>query len=185
MWPSRWFGSGKIRCRDFSIFHFPLLFLDKSFPSQGWGNQKGQLWLQLVREGQVCENFFCPQGWSLVGSEEYHKLCRCSRTIGRIITPSPPRPGSASCPSYYHHLTITILLSPSHYHHLTTIISPLLSPQTRQCQRREVFVEQHRVVTEARKGDLVRVKRNIGGGGGHSLTVKDFKMTILHKRPIE
>ena len=31
-------------------------------------------------------------------------------------------------------------------------------------------------------GDTLRVMRNTGGGGGHSLTVKDFRMTILHKR---
>ena len=31
-------------------------------------------------------------------------------------------------------------------------------------------------------GDTLRVMRNTGGGGGHALTVKDFQMTILHKR---
>ena len=60
-----------------------------------------------------------------------------------------------------------------------------LAPQSRQCERREVLVELHQVVSRARRGDLVRVVRNIGGGGGHRLTVKDFKMTIIHKSPIE
>ena len=31
-------------------------------------------------------------------------------------------------------------------------------------------------------GDTLRVTRNTGGGGGHALYVKDFQMTILHKR---
>ena len=31
-------------------------------------------------------------------------------------------------------------------------------------------------------GDTLRVMRNTGGGGGHALTVKDFQMTIIHKR---
>ena len=34
-------------------------------------------------------------------------------------------------------------------------------------------------------GDTLRVMRNTGGGGGHALTVKDFRMTILHKKKRE
>ena len=33
-------------------------------------------------------------------------------------------------------------------------------------------------------GDTLRVTRNTGGGGGHALYVKDFQMTILHKRRV-
>ena len=32
---------------------------------------------------------------------------------------------------------------------------------------------------------LFRVARNVGGGGGHKLTVKNFKMTLLHKSPLD
>ena len=32
---------------------------------------------------------------------------------------------------------------------------------------------------------LLRVARNVGGGGGHKLTVKNFKMTLLHKSPLD
>ena len=42
-------------------------------------------------------------------------------------------------------------------------------------------VADHPVVTRAKRGDILRVMRNIGGGGGHSLTVQDFTMTIAHK----
>ena len=88
---------------------------------QGWGNQKGQVWLQLVRNNKVVED----------NPEEYFAL----------------------------------------------------APHT--MQRREVLVDLHPVVTRAKRGDLIRVMRNTGGGGGHQLTVKDFKMILLHKSPLE
>ena len=58
-----------------------------------------------------------------------------------------------------------------------------LAPHT--MQRREVLVDLHPVVTRAKRGDLIRVMRNTGGGGGHQLTVKDFKMILLHKSPLQ
>ena len=38
--------------------------------------------------------------------------------------------------------------------------------------------------TNKNSGDTLRVARNTGGGGGHALYVKDFQMTILHKRRV-
>ena len=119
MWPSRWFGSGKIRCRDFSIFHFPLLFLDKSFPSQGWGNQKGQLWLQLVREGQVCENFFALKAGHWLVQRNITNCAGARGQSGGLLRPRPPDQAV-----HHVHLTITISPSPSYYHHLIITISP-------------------------------------------------------------
>ena len=34
------------------------------------------------------------------------------------------------------------------------------------------------VVSMARPGDRYHVMTNVGGGGGHTLTIKDFKMTV-------
>jgi hypothetical protein len=51
-----------------------------------------------------------------------------------------------------------------------------------EMQRRQMVVEDHPVITSAVSGDTLRVTRNTGGGGGHALYVKDFQMTILHKR---
>ena len=51
-------------------------------------------------------------------------------------------------------------------------------------ESKEVEVSNHPVVTRARKGDVLRVMRNVGGGGGHSLTIRDFTMRITHKNEI-
>ena len=40
----------------------------------------------------------------------------------------------------------------------------------------------HDVVKKCVKGDVLRVMRNIGGGGGHRLDVRDFKMRIEFKK---
>ena len=47
-----------------------------------------------------------------------------------------------------------------------------------------VEVSEHDVVSKAMKGDVLRVMRNVGGGGGHKLTVRDFTMRIAHKSAI-
>ena len=47
--------------------------------------------------------------------------------------------------------------------------------------KQEVFVEQHPVISRARRGDLIRVIRYVRDK--HGLVVKDFKMTLLHKSP--
>ena len=39
----------------------------------------------------------------------------------------------------------------------------------------------HPVVTKAKKGDVLRVMRNVGGGGGRVLNVRDFTMRVAHK----
>lgn len=40
----------------------------------------------------------------------------------------------------------------------------------------EVIIERHSVVTEAKPGDFYRFMRRAGGGGGHELTVKNFRV---------
>ena len=59
---------------------------------------------------------------------------------------------------------------------------PTLAPH--EMESKEVEVSNHPVVTRARKGDVLRVMRNVGGGGGHKLTVRDFTMRIAHKSAI-
>ena len=46
-------------------------------------------------------------------------------------------------------------------------------------RKQEVFVEHHPVITRARRGDLIRVIRYVKDT--HGLSVKDFKMTLLHR----
>ena len=45
------------------------------------------------------------------------------------------------------------------------------------------LTEEDEVVSLAQPGDYYMVMKNVGGGGGHSLTVKDFKM-VLHFKPL-
>ena len=45
-------------------------------------------------------------------------------------------------------------------------------------ETREVVIKDHPVVDKIRKGDVLQFMRNIGGGGGHSLTVEDFKVKL-------
>ena len=60
---------------------------------------------------------------------------------------------------------------------------PTLAPHG-ALEAKVVEVSNHPVVTKARKGDVLRVMRNVGGGGGHSLTVRDLTMRIAHKHEI-
>ena len=43
-------------------------------------------------------------------------------------------------------------------------------------------MEEHPVITEARRGDLIRVLRYVEGS--HNLEVRDFQMTLFHKNPL-
>jgi len=97
------------------------VWMEFDWKDQGYGNQKGQIWLQLVRDGRVIAD----------SREQYFAL----------------------------------------------------APHN-DLERREVEVVEHPVVTLAGKGDVIRVMRNVGGGGGHRLTVKNFKMRIIHKREL-
>lgn len=48
--------------------------------------------------------------------------------------------------------------------------------------QREFTVEDHDVIIKAKKGDTLSVMRNVGGGGGHHLTVENFKIKIIHRK---
>ncbi len=48
---------------------------------------------------------------------------------------------------------------------------------------RELTIEDHNIILQAKKGDTLSVMRNVGGGGGHRLMVKNFKIKIVHMRP--
>ena len=48
--------------------------------------------------------------------------------------------------------------------------------------KQEVFVEQHPLITRARRGDLIRVIRYVEDR--HGLEVRDFQMTLLLKSPL-
>ena len=50
---------------------------------------------------------------------------------------------------------------------------------------RVVKVNIHDVVTKAVRGDVLRVIKNAGGGGGHSLHAKDFHMRVVFEKPID
>jgi len=44
-----------------------------------------------------------------------------------------------------------------------------------------VLTQHHPIVKMAKKGDVLRVMRHVGGGGGHCLNIRDFNMTLVHK----
>ena len=48
--------------------------------------------------------------------------------------------------------------------------------------RKKRMLNRYHMMIQKVLGDTLRVMRNTGGGGGHALTVKDFQMTIIHKR---
>ena len=47
---------------------------------------------------------------------------------------------------------------------------------------REVMIKEHPVVDLLKRGDKLRFMRSVGGGGGHSLTVRNFKVMVELKR---
>ena len=80
---------------------------------QGYGNRKGMLWIELLRESEIIASSYDVS--SLAPHEE---------------------------------------------------------------ETREMVIKDHPVVDKIRKGDVLQFMRNVGGGGGHSLTVEDFKVTL-------
>lgn len=44
------------------------------------------------------------------------------------------------------------------------------------------LTQEDEILSLAQPGDYYQVMKNVGGGGGHSLTVRDFK-TVLHFKP--
>ena len=81
---------------------------------QGWGNRKGMLWIELMRDGEMIAT----------SKDDFH----------------------------------------------------FLAPH--QEETREVVIKDHPVVDKVRKGDFLQFMRNTGGGGGHSLKVENFKVTL-------
>merc|ERR1712013_445475 len=49
-------------------------------------------------------------------------------------------------------------------------------------EKREVVIKDHPVVEMLKRGDKLRFMRNVGGGGGHSLHVRQFKVVIELKK---
>ena len=47
---------------------------------------------------------------------------------------------------------------------------------------RELTIEDHNIILQAKKRDTLSVMRNVGGGGGHRLMVKNFKIKIVHRK---
>ena len=81
---------------------------------QGYGNRKGMLWIELMRDGEMIAT----------SKDDFH----------------------------------------------------FLAPH--QEETREVLIKDHPVVDKVRKGDVLQFMRNTGGGGGHSLKVENFKVTL-------
>eukprot|EP00092_Neocalanus_flemingeri_P030032 GFUD01032606.1.p1 GENE.GFUD01032606.1~~GFUD01032606.1.p1 ORF type:complete len:182 (+),score=32.11 GFUD01032606.1:136-681(+) len=90
---------------------------------QGHGNQKGQIWVQLIRNGDVLGDT----------REKYFAL-------------APHKDGRD------------------------------------EYEDREVVIRGHPVVDLLTRGDRLRFMRNVGGGGGHSLTVRQFTVQVELKK---
>ena len=89
----------------------------------GWGNQRGQIWIQLMRNGKVLADT----------REDYFAL------------------------------------------------APHMN-RGDELEDREVVIRGHPVVDLLERGDRLRFMRNVGGGGGHSLTVRQFKVQVELKK---
>ena len=42
--------------------------------------------------------------------------------------------------------------------------------------------KQHSIVRLAQEGDVLRVMKNVGGGGGHRLMVNNFHIRVVYKK---
>ena len=73
-------------------------------------------------------------------------------------------------------------LPPSH----TTIVEYLelfkVAPHVNTCVKSDLTSD-HPILNRAIKGDFFRFMKNVGGGGGHSLTIKNFltSVSIVYK----
>ena len=101
----------------------------------GWGNQRGQIWIQLMRNGKVLADT----------REDYFALA-----------PHMNRGGNRGRQSF---IQFKFAL-----------------------EDREVVIRGHPVVDLLERGDRLRFMRNVGGGGGDSLTVRHFKVQVELKK---
>ena len=60
-------------------------------------------------------------------------------------------------------------------------LAPRLNRE-QELEDREVVIRGHPVVDLLERGDRLRFMRNVGGGGGHSLTVRQFKVQVELKK---
>ena len=90
---------------------------------KGYGNRKGEVWIQLIRNGEVLADT----------REDYPALA----------------PHKSDRDEY---------------------------------EEREVVMKGHPVVDLLTQGDRLRFMRNVGGGGGHSLTVRQFEVQVELKK---
>jgi len=100
--------------------------MSMNWKDQGWGNQKGRVWLQLCRPLASSQNDF------------------------EIIDEMPVE---------------RFGLAPHKWAEVT-----------------DTLTSEENIVNLAKTGDYYQVMKNIGGGGGHELKIKNFKL-IIHFQP--
>ena len=107
--------------------------------------------------------------------------CRPARTAqrGAVSLPSALRlPTSALRQPYIYQRRIRSSRDPA-----SGQSDPFPEPSTwKHNHKQEVSVEEHPVITGARRGDLIRVLRY--AENRHNLEVRDFQMTLFHKNPL-
>jgi len=103
---------GKIR------YHHPIDPWLDIILFQGWGNRKGEVWVQLLRKRQVLAD----------SREKFYKLA------------------------------------------------------PHELEERTFEIKKHPVVDLLRRGDTLRFMYNAGGGGGHRLEVKNFRVRLNLKK---
>merc|ERR1719167_724719 len=110
--PETWF--------DISPMYQGIKSMDISFSwkDQGWGNRKGEVWVQLLRKRQVLAD----------SREKFYKLA------------------------------------------------------PHELEERTFEIKKHPVVDLLRRGDTLRFMYNAGGGGGHRLEVKNFRVRLNLKK---
>ena len=46
---------------------------------------------------------------------------------------------------------------------------------------RDILTQKEDIVKLAKPGDFYQIMKNIGGGGGHQLSIKDFQLKIVYR----
>jgi len=125
---------------------------------QGWGNRKGQIIAKLCRVGKGQRKVVAE--CSVFGTAQHHV-----EAVQSVLTATAA-------------VLTKAVVSPIH------LAGPTLSRGALILDIgtvRTVEIQNGReIVQNAREGDVLEFWRFVGGGGGHSLTLKDFKVVLKH-----
>ena len=116
------------------------------FNLQGWGNRKGETWIQPMRPTSSNTTKECIS-YAQQLHNKYDGECHCTEMKSELVVE----------------------------HRNTFGIAPHKSENATKTLTRD-----DNVLEVARCGDYFRFMKNIGGGGGHELEIRNFKVILQH-----